>query len=93
MTQTIVLYRLVGTIDVTLNPMAATEIDERQLRQGLETLEVACIRRARFHERSAVALRQSACDIYRYRTAQRHHHASPQPLPSPLPTGPTLETR
>ena len=47
MTQTIVLCRLVGTIDVTFNQMAATEVDGRQLRQGLEALQVACSRRAR----------------------------------------------
>ena len=47
MTQTIVLYRLVGTVEVTFNPLAATEVDGRQLRQGLEALEVACSRRAR----------------------------------------------
>ena len=47
MTQTIVLYRLVGTVEVTFNPLAAKEVDGRQLRQGLEALEVACSRRAR----------------------------------------------
>ena len=47
MTQTIVLYRLVGTVEVTFNVTAATEADGRQLRQGLEALEVACSRRAR----------------------------------------------
>ena len=47
MTQTIVLYRLVGTVEVTFNQLAATEVDGRQLRQGLEALEVACSRRAR----------------------------------------------
>ena len=47
MTQTIVLYRLVGTVDVTFNPRAEGEVDGRQLRQGLEALEVACSRRAR----------------------------------------------
>ena len=47
MTQTIVLYRLVGTVDVTFNLIAAKEVDGRQLRQGLEALEVACSRRAR----------------------------------------------
>ena len=47
MTQTIVLYRLVGTIDVTFNQAAAIEVDLFQLRQGLEALEVACSRRAR----------------------------------------------
>ena len=47
MTQTIVLYRLVGTIDVTFNQLAATEVGLSQLRQGLEALEVACSRRAR----------------------------------------------
>ena len=47
MTQTIVLCRLVGTIDVTFNLIAVTEADGRQLRQGLEAREVACSRRAR----------------------------------------------
>ena len=47
MTQNIVVYRLVGTIDVTFNQLAETEVDGRQLRQGLEALEVACGRRAR----------------------------------------------
>ena len=47
MTQTIVLYRLVGTVEVTFNQLAAIEVDGRQLRQGLEALEVACSRRAR----------------------------------------------
>ena len=47
MTQTIVLYRLVGTVDVTFNLIAEPERDGRQLRQGLEALEVACSRRAR----------------------------------------------
>ena len=47
MTQTVVLCRLVGTIDVTFNLSAATEVEDRQLRQGLEALEVACSRRAR----------------------------------------------
>ena len=47
MTQTIVLCRLVGTIDVTFNPLAAIEVDERQLRQGLEAREVACSRNVR----------------------------------------------
>ena len=47
MTQTIVLYRLVGTVEVTFNPLAAKEVEGRQLRQGLEALEVACSRRTR----------------------------------------------
>ena len=47
MTQTIVVYRLVGTVEVTFNPLALLEVDGRQLRQGLEALEVACSRRAR----------------------------------------------
>ena len=47
MTQTIVLCRLVGTIDVTFNQRAVIEVDGSQLRQGLEALEVACSRRAR----------------------------------------------
>ena len=34
-------------VDVTFNPLAAKELDGRQLRQGLEALEVACSRRAR----------------------------------------------
>ena len=45
--QTIVLCRLVGTIDVTFNQLAVVEGDGSQLRQGLEALEVACSRRAR----------------------------------------------
>ena len=32
---------------------------------------------------SCCLVRQPACDIYRYRTAQRHHHANSQPLLSP----------
>ena len=47
MTQTIVLYRLVGMVDVTFNQPAHLEVDGPQLRQGLEALEVACSRRAR----------------------------------------------
>ena len=47
MTQNIVVYRLVGTIDVTFNQLAPREVDGPQLRQGLEALEVACSRRAR----------------------------------------------
>ena len=47
MIQTIVSCRLVGTIDVTFNQLAAVEVDLFQLRQGLEALEVACSRRAR----------------------------------------------
>ena len=47
MTQTIISCRLVGTIDVTFNPLAVVEDDGPQLRQGLEALEVACSRRAR----------------------------------------------
>ena len=47
MTQNIVLYRLVGTIDVTFNQLAVVEVDGPQLRQGLEALELACGRRAR----------------------------------------------
>ena len=47
MTQTIVLCRLVGTIDVTFNQLAPREVDGPQMRQGLEALEVACSRRAR----------------------------------------------
>ena len=46
MTQTIVLYRLVGTIDVTFNLIAAIEVDGSQLCQGLEALEVSCSRKA-----------------------------------------------
>ena len=34
-------------VDVTFNQLAAFEVDGRQLRQGLEALEVACSRRAR----------------------------------------------
>ena len=41
------LYRLVGTIEVTFNQLAPREVDGLQLRQGLEALEVACSRRAR----------------------------------------------
>ena len=47
MTQTIVLYRLMGTVEVTFNQLAVVEVDEPQLCQGLEALEVACSRRAR----------------------------------------------
>ena len=47
MTQTIVLYRLVGTVDVTFNQLAAIEVDGRQLHQGLEAREVACSRNVR----------------------------------------------
>ena len=47
MTQTIVLYRLVGTVEVTFNQLAVVEADVLQLRHGLEALEVACSRRAR----------------------------------------------
>ena len=47
MTQTIVLYRLVGTVEVTFNLTAVIEVDLFQLRQGLEALEVPCSRRAR----------------------------------------------
>ena len=66
MTQTIVLYRLVGTVEVTFNLTAAIEVDLFQLRQGLEAREVACCRNVSvwvstwktFPERSVVALRQ-----------------------------------
>ena len=67
MTQTIVLYRLVATIDVTFNQLALSEVDGSQLCQGRQAREVACGRRARMHkcftwktfrERSVVALRQ-----------------------------------
>ena len=34
-------------VDVTFNLIAGFEVDGRQLRQGLEALEVACSRRAR----------------------------------------------
>ena len=34
-------------VDVTFNQLAEKEVDGRQLRQGLEALEVACSRRAR----------------------------------------------
>ena len=47
MTQTIVLYRLMGTVEVTFNQLAVAEVDGPQLRQGLEALEVACNRGAR----------------------------------------------
>ena len=47
MIQTIVLYRLVGTVDVTFNQLAVGEGDGPQLRQGLEAREVACSRKAR----------------------------------------------
>ena len=47
MTQTIVLYRLVGTVDVTFNQLAESEVDLSQLRQGLEAREVACSRNVR----------------------------------------------
>ena len=41
------VYRLVGTVDVTFNQLAFVEDDGSQLCQGLEALEVACSRRAR----------------------------------------------
>ena len=50
MTQTIVLYRLVGTIDVTFNQLAVLEVDGSQLRQGRQAREVPCSRRARMHK-------------------------------------------
>ena len=50
MTQTIVLCRLVGTIDVTFNQLADVEVDGSQLRQGRQAGEVACNRRARVRE-------------------------------------------
>ena len=50
MTQTIVLYRLVGTVDVTFNLTAFIEVDLFQLRQGRQAREVACGRRARMHK-------------------------------------------
>ena len=50
MTQTIVLYRLVGTVEVTVNPLAFKEVDGRQLRQGRQAREVACGRKARVRE-------------------------------------------
>ena len=37
-------------VDVTFNLTAPLEVDGRQLRQGLEALEVACSRRARVRE-------------------------------------------
>ena len=43
MTQTIVLYRLVGTVEVTFNLLAAVEVDVRQLRQGRQAREVPCM--------------------------------------------------
>ena len=43
MTQTIVLYRLVGTVDVTFNQLAFDEVDLFQLCQGLEAFEVSCV--------------------------------------------------
>ena len=46
MTQTIVLHRLVGTVDVTFNLLAAFEDDLFQLRQGRQAREVPCGRRA-----------------------------------------------
>ena len=50
MTQTIVLYRLVGTVEVTFNQLAEREVDGSQLRQGRQAREVACGRRARMHK-------------------------------------------
>ena len=50
MTQTIVLYRLVGTVDVTFNLIAAFEDGPLQLRQGRQAREVACGRRGRMHK-------------------------------------------
>ena len=50
MTQTIVLCRLVGTIDVTFNQLAVIEVDGSQLRQGRQAREVACGRKARMHK-------------------------------------------
>ena len=50
MTQNVVLYRLVGMVDVTFNIVGVSDFDGRQLRQGLEALEIACSRRARVRE-------------------------------------------
>ena len=50
MTQTIVLYRLVGTVDVTFNQLAVSEDDRFQLRQGRQARELACGRRGRMHK-------------------------------------------
>ena len=50
MTQTIVVYRLVGTVDVTFNQLAASEVELCQLCQGRQAREVACGRRARMHK-------------------------------------------
>ena len=50
MTQTIVLCRLVGTIDVTFNPIAMIEVDGSQLCQGRQAREVPCSRRGRMHK-------------------------------------------
>ena len=50
MTQTIVLCRLVGTIDVTLNQLAEHEVDLFQLRQGRQAREIPCSRRGRMHK-------------------------------------------
>ena len=70
-------------VDVTLQTYAVTEVDGRQLRQGLEALEVACSRRTRVRgrvsawtilpERSVVALRQhvTRCS-WRYLTVTCH---------------------
>ena len=44
MTQTIVLYRLVGTVEVTFNLIAVSADYLFQLCQGLEAFEVACSR-------------------------------------------------
>ena len=50
MTQTIVLCRLVGTVDVTRNQLAVLEVDGSQLRQRRQALEVPCSRRGRMHK-------------------------------------------
>ena len=50
MTQTIVLCRLVGTIENTFNPLAVLEVDLSQLCQGRQAREVACSRKARMHK-------------------------------------------
>ena len=70
MTQTIVLCRLVGTVEVTFNLIAELEVDGSQLRQGRQAREVPCSYKARMHkclhgqlsQNVVVALRQQPTD-------------------------------
>ena len=48
--QTIVLCRLLGTIDVTFNLTAVVEVDGSQLCQGRQAREVPCSRKARMYK-------------------------------------------